>query len=393
MIVMAKTGANTVDSAFPRGDSDVFNSRILRLRRDLEKNDLDGIVIGGVSNLFYLSNLRSSAGFLLVRVESAVIHLVIDFRYKTAVNDLLEAGFAPSNLEVVIVDGSYEETLANVIMDLSVRRLGVEADHMSVRLWRWLSERIGGELVPVNELVERQRLLKDIHEISILRQAGELLVRVFHDALGVVKEGSTEREVAQAIDQIIGAKGFERVAFETIVASGPNSALPHPHPTTRLLQRGDLVILDFGGVLEGYCVDISRTVTVGPASPTASRLHQAVREAQLMAMAAAVPGVPLSDVDGAARRALARYGLAEKFGHGTGHGLGLDVHELPRVSRPAGENAQLAEGDFVTAGMVFTVEPGVYLPGYGGVRIEDDVLVTTSGIDVLTSSTRDLIQI
>jgi len=391
--VVIKVGANAIDSVSPRGDSSVFNSRIRRLRRDLEKNNVDGIVIGGSSNLFYLSNLRSSAGFLLVSVESAVIHLVIDFRYRTAVNDLLEAGFTPSNLEVVIVEGSYEETLANIVKDSSVQRLGVEADHMSVRLWRWLSERVEIDLVPVNELVERHRLLKDSYEISILRRAGELLACAFQEALGAVREGSTEREVAQAIDQIIGAKGFERVAFETIVAAGPNSALPHAHPTTRLLQRGDLVILDFGGVLEGYCVDMSRTVTVGPATSTASRLHQAVREAQLMAMAAAVPGVPLSDVDGAARSTLASYGLAERFGHGTGHGLGLDVHELPRVSRPVGENSQLTEGDFVTAGMVFTVEPGVYLPGYGGVRIEDDVLATTSGIDVLTPSTRDLIQV
>jgi len=391
--VVIKVGANAIDSVSPRGDSSVFNSRIRRVRRDLEKNNVDGIVIGGSSNLFYLSNLRSSAGFLLVSVESAVIHLVIDFRYRTAVNDLLEAGFTPSNLEVVIVEGSYEETLANIVKDSSVQRLGVEADHMSVRLWRWLSERVEIDLVPVNELVERHRLLKDSYEISILRRAGELLACAFQEALGAVREGSTEREVAQAIDQIIGAKGFERVAFETIVAAGPNSALPHAHPTTRLLQRGDLVILDFGGVLEGYCVDMSRTVTVGPATSTASRLHQAVREAQLMAMAAAVPGVPLSDVDGAARSTLASYGLAERFGHGTGHGLGLDVHELPRVSRPVGENSQLTEGDFVTAGMVFTVEPGVYLPGYGGVRIEDDVLATTSGIDVLTPSTRDLIQV
>ena len=391
--MVIKVGANAIDSVSPRGDSSVFNNRIQRLRRDLEKNNVDGIVIGGSSNLFYLSNLRSSAGFLLVSVESAVIHLVIDFRYRTAVNDLLEAGFTPSNLEVVIVEGSYEETLANIVKDSSVQRLGVEADHMSVRLWRWLSERVETDLVPVNELVERHRLLKDSYEISILRRAGELLACAFQEALGAVREGSTEREVAQAIDQIIGAKGFERVAFETIVAAGPNSALPHAHPTTRLLQRGDLVILDFGGVLEGYCVDMSRTVTVGPATSTASRLHQAVREAQLMAMAAAVPGVPLSDVDGAARSTLASYGLAERFGHGTGHGLGLDVHELPRVSRPAGENSQLTEGDFVTAGMVFTVEPGVYLPGYGGVRIEDDVLATTSGIDVLTPSTRDLIQV
>ena len=242
---MAKEATNTVDTAFPRGDADLFDGRIRRLRRDLEKNSLDGIIIGSSSNLFYLSNLRSSAGFLLVRVESTVIHLIVDFRYKTAVNDLLKAGHAPSNLAVVIVAGSYEETLAKVIKNLAVRRLGVEAAHMSVRLWRWLSARSGAALVPVNELVERQRLLKDQYEISILRQAGELLVCAFHEALDVVREGFTERAVAQAIDQIIGTKGFERVAFETIVASGPNSALPHAHPTTRSLQRGDLVILDF----------------------------------------------------------------------------------------------------------------------------------------------------
>jgi Xaa-Pro aminopeptidase len=183
------------------------------------------------------------------------------------------------------------------------------------------------------------------------------------------------------------AAGYERTAFDTIVASGPNAARPHYRAGDRVLAAGDLVVLDFGGVLDGYCCDLTRTVSVGPPSLESARLHAAVREAQQAAIAAVRPGVEATEVDRAARSVLVAHGLGEAFGHGTGHGLGLDVHEEPRITRPLPDVAPV----HLEPGMVFTIEPGAYIPGWGGVRIEDDVLVTADGCEVLTTVPRDLL--
>ena len=183
------------------------------------------------------------------------------------------------------------------------------------------------------------------------------------------------------------AAGHDGLGFETFVASGPNGPLPPYRAGERRLEPGDLVVLDFGGVLDGYCSDLTRTVSVGPPSAEALRVHGAVREAQAAAIAAVRPGLDATSVDAAARGVLDRLGLGEAFGHGTGHGLGLDVHEEPRISRPRPD----APGARLEPGMVFTIEPGAYLPGWGGVRIEDDVLVTEGGCEVLTSVPRDLL--
>ncbi len=186
--------------------------------------------------------------------------------------------------------------------------------------------------------------------------------------------------MAAEIEAAIREAGFSRPAFETIVASGPNSVLPHARPTDRPIQDGDPTVLDFGGVYDGYCVDLTRTVQLGAPSGSLRQLYGAVAEAQKAAIAAVRPGVACSAIDAAAREVLGRYGLAEAFGHGTGHGLGLEVHEEPRIAR---QSARLPD-PVVEPGMVFTIEPGAYVSGVGGVRIEDDVLVTDTGCEVLT---------
>ena len=365
-------------------------ARASALRRELAERGLDTLVVTALPHLFYLLNLRASAGIVVVEREPPGLRLVIDFRYVEAVNRLLQQGVAPTELETVQVESTYDETLCQLLRRRPAARVAIEADHLSVRRWTWLQQALEADLTPAVELVERIRMIKDRYETETLREAGRMLASVVGPVCRRARRDRTEIEVAKDVDRLIEEAGFERPAFESIVASGPNGALPHAHPTERRLAAGDLVILDFGGVHEGYCVDVSRTVSVGAPAAELRRLHRAVGEAQAAALAASAPGVLASAVDGAARTVLEGYGLADRFGHGTGHGLGIDVHELPRIGKrrtgPAGpDDVALA------VGMVFTIEPGVYVPDRGGVRIEDDVLLTEAGIEVLTPVCRHLI--
>lgn len=367
--------------------ADRLDARIGRLREVAQANDVDAVIVTAMSNLLYLSNLRASAGILVIGVQDESLQLLVDFRYQTAASTLIEKQEAPPGLEIIPVVGSYEEALGGLLDRAAVTRVGIEAEHMSVRQWQWLDRHAAAELVPLVEVVERLRMIKDDGELGTLRRAGRLLSEVVPDVLTLAARSRPELEIAQEIDRLVLEAGFERMAFDTIVASGPNSALPHAHPTARELSDGDLVILDFGGVLDGYSVDISRTVSVGRANAACSRLYSAVEEAQLAAIEKVCPGVTVEEVDGAARTVLDRYGLGEAFGHSTGHGLGLDVHELPRVGsiRPG------VKSEMLVCGMVFTIEPGVYVPGLGGVRIEDDVVVSGSGVELLTYGERGLV--
>jgi len=246
-------------------------------------------------------------------------------------------------------------------------------------------------LVATDGIVEHARITKDDYELSLLKDAARRLSGVATRVFERVRRGRTEREIALDIDWQIRAAGFERSAFDTIVASGPNSALPHARPTERTLTEGDLVVLDFGGVYDSYCVDLTRTVSVGKASSRAREIHAAVLLAHDRAIAACWPGQSRFAIDGAARQSLDEAGMADAFGHGTGHGLGIEVHEDPRIARRRGEMD--ADDEAVSADMVFTIEPGAYFAGFGGVRIEDDVAVTANGVELLTDVTTELLEI
>ena len=228
----------------------------------------------------------------------------------------------------------------------------------------------------------------------MLRRGARLLSPVAVDIIGDVKAGMKEQELAAKIDWRIKSAGFERCSFETIVASGPNSALPHAHAGERVLREGDLVVLDFGGVYGGYCVDLTRTVALGEPDAEMARVYQAVLEAQKAAIAAVKPAFGPGTSTRRPARTLARHGLAEAFGHSTGHGLGVEIHETPRIGprREATGDAPAPPDEAIEPGMVFTIEPGAYLPGWGGVRIEDDVLVTSDGVEVLTNVPTSLTQ-
>jgi Xaa-Pro aminopeptidase len=230
------------------------------------------------------------------------------------------------------------------------------------------------------------RAVKDDFEIDALRRGGSRLAGVARSLRSWVRAGRTEREVAGEIDRALERAGFSGPAFPTIVAGGPNSAYPHARPTDRRLTPGDLVLLDFGGVLDGYCVDLSRMAAVGPPGAEAEALFDAVRSAQEAAISTIRAGVAGSAIDQAARQVLEARGWGAAFLHATGHGLGLEVHEAPRLGR-SGPDAD----EPLRAGMVCTVEPGAYVEGLGGARLEDDALVTTSGCELLTEAPRDLL--
>jgi len=358
---------------------------------------LDALIVTSAANIRYLSNHTGSSGVLVVTPES--VRLLVDSRYREAVRMLQQSPSACPGLAVRDVPASYDAALLECLSDLGASTVGFEADHVSVSRHEWWrrtaeTQRLGIAFRPTEQAIEEVRTIKDPFEIATLRDAAARLTPVAASVFEAARAGQSERAVAAVLESAIRQAGFERLAFDTIVASGPNTALPHHHAGDRVLTEGDLVVLDFGGVLDGYCSDVTRTVSIGPPSSEARRLYTAVYDAQQAAIAAIHPGVESSVVDAAARNVLEARGLGEAFGHGTGHGLGLDIHEAPRITRVRADVAAEVAAEVASVplvpGMVFTVEPGAYVPGFGGVRIEDDVLVTETGCEVLTEVPRDL---
>jgi len=364
--------------------------RHARIRESLDTLSLDALIVTPSANIRYLSNHEGSAGILVMARDA--VHLLIDFRYHEAVRALQASPAACPGLRMWDVPASYEEALIGCLADVGVTTVGFEATHVTVARHVWWCETIAGRglditLRSTERIVEQARMIKDPSEVAILRDAAARLERVMPAVLAAIRAGETERRIAGVIEAAMREAGYERMAFDTIVASGPHAAMPHYRAGTRALASGDLLVLDFGGVLDGYCCDLTRTVSIGPPSREARRVYDAVRDAHAAAVAAVRPGIDASAVDAAARNVLRDRGLGDAFGHGTGHGLGLDVHEEPRIGKPRADMPPVT----LAPGMVFTIEPGAYLPGFGGVRIEDDVLVTGGGCELLTTLPRELI--
>jgi Xaa-Pro aminopeptidase len=371
-------------------DTAILSARQTLIRRAMAASDLDAFVVTAPANIRYLSNHTGTAGVLVMTTAAA--YLLVDFRYETAVAALQASPAAAPGLCVRPVPASYDDALLGCLIEMGARRVGIEGAHLTVARHEWLLAQAaarGADLVfrTTARVVEQGRLVKDASEVALLRESARRLGPVADGAVASVRAGLSERTVAGVIEGALRSAGYERAAFDTIVASGPNAALPHHRAGDRLLAPGDLVVLDFGGVLDGYCSDLTRTVSIGAPSPQARQVYDAVHDAQQAAIGAVRPGIDAASVDGAARAVLDARGFGAAFGHGTGHGLGLDVHEEPRIGRLRPDGPPV----ILEPGMVFTIEPGVYLPGWGGVRIEDDVLVTSAGCDVLTSAPRALV--
>jgi Xaa-Pro aminopeptidase len=366
----------------------IAGARLSRVRQHAAAVGVDALVVTHLPNLQYLTGFMGTAGVAVVLPRAC--RLIVDFRYVTAATDV--AAGLDGLVTVETFERSYDEAIVDLLRREGSRRVGIEAAYLPVARFNTMSAALAAHaplplhtddapaLVPTERIVERARAIKDPVEIEALREGGRRLGRIATRVAEFVREGRTERAVAADIEEAMRAAGFSRPAFETIVASGPNSALPHARPTDRRIESGEPTVLDFGGVYDGYCVDLTRTVQLGAVSQAQGRLYHAVRTAQEAAIRAVRPGVAASTIDAAARSVLDGYGFGKAFGHGTGHGLGLEVHEEPRIARAA-----LRQPDpLVEPGMVFTIEPGAYVPGVGGVRIEDDVLVTEDGCEVLT---------
>ena len=372
-------------------DSPPYAQRLAGVRDSLPAAGVDALLVTHPPNLRYLVGFDGSMGALLVSAETDV--LVVDGRYLTTARARTQACPDLRHIDVQLADRSLEEAVASAVLQArQVRCLGVEAASITLSRFDQLSEELGRAEAAAAELtaprmkategiVERGRLVKDVVEVEILREAGRRLSVVAGQVLGdLALPGRTERQIAAAIDGALRGGGFDRPAFDTIVASGPNSALPHARPTDRVVGEDDWLLLDFGGIYDGYCVDLTRTVQLGRPGVDFRRMFDAVAAAQRAAIEAVRPGVLASTIDTAARQVLDQCGFKDAFVHGTGHGLGLEIHEAPRVTKVGSS----ATDEVLKPGMVFTIEPGAYVPGLGGVRIEDDVLVVDTGCEILT---------
>lgn len=365
-----------------------FRARLAQAAAALVQAGADALVVSHLPNLRYLSGLDATAGTGLLTADGRLF-LLVDPRYEAAAADRA-AEVGTDRLTVVrTADLPAPAWLARHCVTSGIARLALESRVLTLYDARALQAALTGALwagQPIEtplDVVESLRRVKDAAELAILREAG---IRLSEAARGVLADGvacigRTEAEVAADIDARLRSVGFSRPAFDTIVASGPRSALPHARPTVRRLDAGDVVVLDFGGVYGGYCVDLTRTICLGHPSPEVDRQYHAVLAAQQAGCTAVRPGATPADVDRAARDVLEAAGLGEAFGHGTGHGLGLEVHEAPRLARPRPEDAGQPP---LEAGVVCTIEPGAYVTGRAGIRIEDDVVVTTDGHELIT---------
>ncbi|MEA3408476.1 MAG: aminopeptidase P family protein [Chloroflexota bacterium] len=350
-----------------------MKQRVQALQAILETEGLDALVVTQAENRRYLTGFTGSAGAVLVTGEETL--LATDFRYYEQVQEQ-----APQ-VTLVRVEDSTSSALAPCIGDLGVHRLGFESHVMTVQeyeQWRDVLPQI--EWVATTDLVERLRMTKDAREIDLIEEA----VRIADEAMAYILEwirpGVTEREVAWELEVQMRTHGAEALSFTTIVGSGPNSAMPHATTSERAIGLGEPIVIDMGARYEGYCSDMTRSFCLGQASEEYLKVWDTVLRAQQAAEEAIKPGMSGVEADALARDVIDEAGYEGKFGHGLGHGVGLAIHEAPRVSHTS--------EDMLGTGAVVTVEPGIYIPGWGGVRIEDTVVLTDEGCRVLTQTSK-----
>lgn len=361
-----------------------YQGRIDTLKKRLRRKKVDAMLVGRPENRRYLSGYRApdhgiseTSGLLFICTRGPT-RLLTDFRYQ------LQAE-TDTTLEVLLYQRGILALLNKLLGDDSIRRLAFESHYtlhsFSLKL-QDMAERKGLELVPLTDFIEQQRQIKSEAEIELMRRSTALNESVFQDIRQRLRPDMTEIEVASAVESRMRELGAERPSFDTIVAAGENGALPHAAPTGKVLGNDTAVTIDMGLVLDGYCSDMTRNVLLGSPGQAYRNIHRIVRRAQKAGIAAARPGALMKDVDRAARSIIGEAGYSKYFGHSLGHGVGLAVHEAPSLSQRSRRKLQ--------PGMVVTIEPGIYVPGLGGVRLENMVVIRDDGCEVLNHDTTDL---
>lgn len=354
----------------------MIERRLAKLRAKLRELDVDAIIIASSINRRYLSNFTGSAGVLLLTHSDNI--LVTDFRYRE------QAPQQATAYTVIEHQGMIVNRLAELVATNGIKTLAFEQEHVTYAEYRmWDSLFTATELVPTNGIVEHIRIVKDEQELAIIQTAARMADDAFEHILSYIRPGITERDVALELEFFMRKQGATSTSFETIVASGERSALPHGIASERVIGNNEFVKLDYGAYYEGYCSDLTRTIVVGTPTAKHVEIYNVVAQAQQTALDNIRPGMTGREADAFAREVIQQAGYGDLFGHGTGHGIGMEIHEAPRLS-PMSDQV-------LEPGMVVTVEPGIYIAGFGGVRIEDDIVITDSGISVLTHAPKSLI--
>ena len=350
-------------------------NRLSQLREKLIQQEIDAIFVSQSDNRRYLSGFDGSAGYLLITGKDAII--ATDFRYIEQVKQ------QSPDYRVFQISGDMANWFPELVADLRGRKLGFELQHMSLAMYRQVGDIIKRvapppRLVPLEGLVESLRAIKEAEEIEAIAQAADISDGAFRHVEENMKAGMSEIEIAWEVERFMREHGSQAVPFDVIVASGPNAALPHARPSERAIQEGEPVLMDIGARVHGYASDLTRTICLGEPDNDFRKVYDIVLGAQLAALELIKEGMTGEQADNLARTIIAETGYAEAFGHALGHGIGLVAHESPRLG--PGSNEKLASG------MVFTIEPGIYLPGWGGVRIEDLVVLENGNLRVLSKA-------
>ena len=350
--------------------------RVEKLRAAMKAENLEAFLVTSPYNLRYLTNFTGSAGLAVITLTNA--YFITDFRYTE------QAAEQAQGFEIIKHRGSIFAEVAAICQKEELATLAFEENHITFAEYEALEDVVvESGLVPISGMIETLREVKDAQEITLIQKACEIADQGFAYIIELIKPGMSEIEVANQLDFYMRSLGATSVSFDTIVASGVRSAMPHGVASSKIIEQGDMITLDFGCYYEGYVSDMTRTFAIGDPGEKLREIHQIVLDAQLKVNAVAKPGMTGIELDAVARDYIASHGYGEAFGHSTGHGIGLEVHEGPNVSFRA-------EKAFVE-GNIITNEPGIYLPGIGGVRIEDDLLITATGNKVLTHSPKELI--
>jgi len=352
----------------------IIISHLHKLRALLHKNEIDAFLVSKPENIRYISGFTAgNDALLVVSAENKII--LTDGRYTEQVGQECPSW--------TYIEGRVSELDKVGKLCTPFANLGVEGHHISYKFYQELSQHIGCTIVPFFNIIEELRMIKDEKELEQLRQAARIGDQVLRDVLPIIKPGVSEREIASNIAYLLRLKGCDKESFDTIVLGGENASLPHGTPSSRVIKNKDMITMDFGGFYQGYAGDMTRTVVAGEATSKLNRIYSAVLEAQRLGVSMVKAGITCAEVDRAIRMCLQDHGLSQYFIHGTGHGVGLEIHEPPTVSSRSDEVLQ--------ENMVITIEPGVYIPGWGGIRIEDTVIVGESGCEIITQSEKELV--